>query len=52
MAHKTNFVHLLRPQSPKSIYITYTNGDMDGLLQGIEGALQRGFRVQVIFDRV
>ncbi|OJI91302.1 hypothetical protein ABZX51_004148 [Aspergillus tubingensis] len=40
------------PQYPESIYITYTNGDMSGLLQGIEGALQQGYRVQVIFDRV
>lgn len=49
---KTNFVRLPSPLSPKSVYITYTNDDMSGLLQGIEGALQQGYRVQVIFDRV
>ena len=49
---KTNFVRLTSPQSPERIYITYTNGDMSGPLQGIEGALQQGYRVQVIFDRV
>ncbi|OJZ88725.1 hypothetical protein ASPFODRAFT_44453 [Aspergillus luchuensis CBS 106.47] len=40
------------PRSPESIYIAYTSGDMSGLMQGIEGALQQGYRVQVIFDRV
>lgn len=49
---KTNFVRLPSPLSPESVYITYTNDDMSGLLQGIEGALQQGYRVQVIFDRV